>query len=125
MGVGQLKMSNNLETIAVSLKRIQNEGGSGNFIIFTIPTKAHYYIQFAGEAGDSRLYAEAVSNNYLTPKFALSKDQMIQLQSAGWHPPSADKGNFYQEWQARTDEDRIAIAKEILGIFYGSVWLNP
>ncbi len=118
-------MSNNLERIAASLKRIQNEGGSGNFVIFTIPAKAYYYIQFAGEVGDARLYAEAVSNNYLTPKFALDKDQMTQLQSVGWHSPSTDKVNFYQEWQARTDEDRIAIAQEILDVFTEVYGLIP
>lgn len=109
-------MNDNLVTIVNSLKRIQTEGGSGNFVVLNISTPKNYYIQFTGESGKSKLYAEAVSNNYLQPEFVLSEKQIAQLQSIGWCSPPVD-GNFYQEWQARNDEDRELIAEVVMLTF--------
>jgi hypothetical protein len=118
-------MKDNLKTIINSLKRIQKEGGAGNFVIFTADANKNYYIQFAGEAGSSKLYAEAVSNNYLPPQFRLGEKQIIQLQSIGWNTPPPDGVNFYREWHAKTDEDRLIIAQEIMHTFVEVYGLNP
>ena len=116
-------MKDNLKTIVNSLRHIQTEGGIGNFVVFIADANKNYFIQFAGEAGSSELHAEAVSNNFLSPEFRLSERQVIQLQSMGWTPP--DEVNFYREWQAKTDEDRLVIAQETMDSFVKVYGLNP
>jgi len=110
-------MSDNLQVIINALRQIQTEGGDGNFVILECPG-GNRYIQFSGERGSSGLEAEAVSNEYLEPDFALDPDQEFRLQAMGWTPPAhGSKDNFCREWQANTDGERRAIAREVMQAF--------
>ena len=107
----------NVATIATLLQRIQEEGGTGNFVVFIADAEANYYIQFAGEASEPELYAEAVSNEFLEPKFKLNQDQISALQALGWSAPSSDRVNFYRDWHATNHEHRVHIAREVMRTF--------
>ena len=97
--------------IAEFLRLIQEKGREGNFVHFVVDAQKNYYIQFTAECGKTSLYAEAVSNEYLKPEFALTTEQIAHLRSMGWNAPGP---NFYQEREAITDEDRLQIAQEVI-----------
>lgn len=107
-------MPDNVARIMTYLQQIQEEGGSNNFVVFVANPEANYYIQFAGEVGQSKLYAEAVSNNFLEPKFKLNDAQISHLETLGWKAPPPDGMNFFREWQADTEVDRQQIAQEVM-----------
>ncbi len=71
----------NVARIVECLRRLQNEGGDGNFAIFK--AQSGYYVQFAGNPNNPSLYAEAVSNKYLNQDLKLSVDQEQRLQTMG------------------------------------------
>lgn len=106
-----LEMEDVLAKITESLRCIQEEGGEGNYVHFVVGAEMNYYIQFAAECGRTSLYAEAVSNEYLKPEFALTTEQIAHLRSMGWNAPGP---NFYQDREAITDEDRLQIAQEVI-----------
>jgi len=103
----------NVTLIVEALRRIQLEGGSGNFCIFVADPKANYYIQFAGQPGDAVLYAEAVGNEFLKRRHRLGADQIQRLESLGWNPPYGTP-NFHRQWRASDYEDRERIAHQVL-----------
>jgi hypothetical protein len=113
-----------IKSIVTALRRIQEEGGSGNFVIFTAGAKENYYIQFAGGVGEPKLYAEAVSNECLEPALWLNEDQIARLQSMGWNPPTGTP-NFHREWQATTDSDRLVIASAVMLTFVEIYGVSP
>lgn len=113
-----------LFTIANSLKRLQTEGGSGNFVVLTADADRNYYVQFAVACGETELYAEAVGNEFLAPAHALRPDQVARLQSMGWCPP-AGSPNFSREWQAVDDGDRLAVAREVMRVFAEVYGVEP
>jgi hypothetical protein len=107
----------NLQIIVTSLRRIQEEGGSDNFVIFLIDKEGNYYIQFAGSRGESELHAEAVSNQFLVPKYKLTEGQITLLETIGWNPPSSSPDgspNFYRGYEASTDNERQIIAHDVI-----------
>jgi hypothetical protein len=105
--------------IAESLRRVQKEGGDANYAHFVVDDEKNYYIQFIAECGKTYLWAEAVSNEYLKPEFALTTEQIARLRSLGWNAPVGEGPNlyFYQSREAATDEDRLQIAREVMQAF--------
>jgi hypothetical protein len=109
-----------VSAIAKSLRRIQEEGGSGSFAILTADEAKNYYIQFMGEQGEPLLYCEAVSNEVLEPAYALTADQIAKLSQLGWEKPGQASGtgpNYSRDWMARDDVDRLYIAQEVMDAF--------
>ena len=115
-GSGAVKVEGNAATIAEFLRRLQEEGGRGNFVIFTVDSRKGYYIQCAAGYGQARLWAEAASNEFVDPEFALSSERSARLESMGWNAPrkSSKIANFHREWEANGGEDRSRIASEIV-----------
>ena len=107
-------MLDHLTTIYEALQQLHREGGHSNFVIFTAEHIESYYVQVAGERGGPRLYAEAVSNDFLRPEFALTPKQIAHMRQLGWQLPEQGEGNFFREWQARFDADRRQVAQFIL-----------
>lgn len=107
-------MTDHLTTISEALRQLHLEGGHSNFVIFTAEHIESYYVQVGGERGGPRLYAEAVSNDFLRPEFALTPKQIAHMQALGWQLPEHGEGNFYREWQAHFDADRQQVAQLIL-----------
>jgi hypothetical protein len=105
-----------LSAIVSALRRIQTEGGDGNFVIFS-DEKTGYYIQFAGEKGGRRLYEEAVSNNALMSPLILNQTQIEKLLAMGWTAASPIDINFFREWYAESDFERTQIANEVQRTF--------
>lgn len=118
-------MADNLDVIVECLRRIQTEGAdiAGNAAIFTADGARNYYIQFAAghdntpDAHDGTyLYAEAVGNEYLDRKFALSRQQVMSLQALGWNLPDGS-GNYWRTYQAADDRERQWIAQDVMQAF--------
>lgn len=109
-------MLDHLTTIYEALQQLHREGGHSNFVIFTAEHIESYYVQVAGERGGPRLYAEAVSNDFLRPEFALTQNQIARMRALGWQLPLPEQGegNFFREWQADLDADRLKVAQFIL-----------
>jgi len=118
-------MDDNLATIATPLRRIQEEGGDGNFVIFVADEEKNYYIQFVAARGAMRLYAEAASNDFVSQGFVLGADQIALLQSIGWEPPTYSSPNFHRVWEAADDNDRLLIANEVMRAFVEVYGLSP
>ncbi len=96
------------------LRRLVEEGGDHNFVIFesaeTGGRSANYYLQFGTSCGSAVIYGEAVSNYYLERPFRLSNRQKAQLARLGWNPPRPKKSpNYYRYWQVLNDRDRDAV----------------
>jgi type III secretion system-like peptide-binding chaperone len=105
----------NVRWITAQLRKIQQEGGKANHVIFTADILRGYYIQFTSGKGSPDLRGEAVSNHYLPPEHALDSDQMALMKSLEWK--IKEKQNYYRTWQARTDDDRKAIAQAVVRTF--------
>lgn len=116
----------NLDLIVTSLRGIQSEGGEGNFAVFDLENGRNYYIQFSGSPGESQLYAEAVSNEFLSSNAILTANQMAQLQSLGWNSPDPNVSpNFYRTWVAENDNQRTTIGLHILEAFEQVYGMQP
>ena len=100
-------MNDHLDSISQSLNRLHREGEAG---IYKVSEEKKYYIQASGEKGGDTLYVEAVSNNFLAPKFQLDQNKESQLRSLGWIPPEKSEGNFYRELVVKSDQDRKEVA---------------
>ena len=97
------------------LRRLVEEGGDHNFVIFeavkTGGRSANYYVQFGTSCGSAVIYGEAVSNHYLERPFTLGKRQKARLARLGWNPPRRGKSpNYSRYWQVLNDQDREAVA---------------
>jgi hypothetical protein len=117
--------SANLVTIVTTLRQIQAEGGAQNFVIFKADDEKNYYIQFTSGRGDMKLYAEAVSNKYLSPQFALNAEQIQALKKLGWAPPVEGFVNFNRTWDADNDAQRLAIARLVMRTFGEIYGIDP
>jgi hypothetical protein len=121
-----ITINESMPIISASLRRIQTEGESiANFVIFIADKEKNYYIQVAPESTFSpysqktdeySLYAEAVGNAILDPKYALQPSQIEQTRSLGWKASSLTP-NFYQTWRAESDNERNLIARIIIDTF--------
>ncbi len=107
-------MIEHLTTIYEALQQLHREGGHSNFAIFTAEHIESYYVQVAGERGGPRLYAEAVSNDFLRLEFALTETQISRMRGLGWQLPEQGEGNFFREWQATSDAHRRSVAQFLL-----------
>ena len=94
-----------------------------NIAIFIADPSKNIYIQFAAghdDTPDGRdahlLYAEAVSNEFLAPDRQLTSQKVLALKLSGWSEPRHSP-NFSRVWTAETDDDRIAIAREVVRLF--------
>ncbi len=101
--------------ISDSLKKLQSEGGMGNFAIFKADDKKNYYIQFSGAKGEKALYAEAVSNDFIKPENKISEGKIQLLQKLGWKTKVGE--NYQKVFITSTDEDRKKVEEEMLLIF--------
>jgi hypothetical protein len=107
-------MEENLANMVAALRQIQDDGGDGNFVVFTADPMKNYYILFIGELAEDNLFGEAVSNEFLDWPNELTPAQENRLRALGWQDGEA---NFFQEWSAHDDEDREEIAHVIMQTF--------
>jgi hypothetical protein len=115
----------NVGMIAQHLGRIQQEGGQGNFVIFVADEKANYFIQFAGQQGDTFLFAEASGNPVIPGNYRLSPEKLSKLQGLGWTPPLQSEMNYHRHWQASSYDDRLAIAQAVMRTFIEVYGVDP
>lgn len=109
-------MDANLQKILDSLRTIMEDGNDENIFLVFADRRKNYFIQFATSYGETSLFGEAVSNEYLEAPNKLTSQQMMKLAQLGWKPPNPPETlNFYREWEhIATDEDRLTIAKNVL-----------
>lgn len=98
------------------LKRILNDGGSGNFIVMEEPVTG-YYVQVAAGKGDRTMHLEAVGNEYLPDDRQLADTQETALTRLGWNRPGGDLRNFSQDRQSSTDQQLQDIMDMIITTF--------
>jgi len=91
--------------IALNLRKIQKDGGEGNFVIFTVDAEANTYIQLTGRKDDAKMIAETPGN------------QNDLLEILGWQPPTDDEMNYQRTWWASSHEERLMVAQEIMRTF--------
>lgn len=108
------KQATSEQLIVGGLRRLYEEGGSGNFAIFTADVEKGYYVQFAGARGDSSLWAEAMSNQFLDSGFALDAGQLQRLRKLGWDVDGAGPNCSRSDWSAANDDERWQIAAEVV-----------
>lgn len=97
-------MADATSTILENLRRIQTEGGDGNFVIFELPSGD--YVQFAGENGGTRLYGEASHDE-------ISETQRLKLESLGWQI-TPDDYNYNREWHTNTESGRKEVVDFVM-----------
>jgi len=104
------------DQIADCLRRLTEEGGSRNFVIFEVGE--HHYVQFRSSCGSAVMYGEASSGQYCRPNcpYAPTAAERTRLLGLGWRPPTRRKFlNFYRFWPFISERDRQAIAETAVG----------
>jgi hypothetical protein len=119
MFVGGKSADKNILDIVNAIRRIQAEGDGeeDSFAIFALADDRNYFVQALGRKDDKTMLAEAVSNNFLEPEFALSEEQTAQLLEMGWNPPEgkdSPRCNFWREPKLFTDANRQELARFLL-----------
>ena len=110
-------------TINENLRKIQEEGGRGNFVVFEADSGANYYIQFAGQKGDSSLYGEAVGNDFISEGYKLNAEPACPTtRQLGW---SAAGANYSQRWEAASDAERETIAQLVVQTLRDVYGIDP
>ncbi len=97
------------------LRRLTEEGGSHNFVIFQVG-RCHY-VQFAASCGSATMYGEASSGRYCTPGCTCltTPAQRAHLRRLGWHPPTrTTRLNFYRYWSFISEHDPRTIAETVV-----------
>lgn len=107
-------MEDHATTIYQTLLRVYNEGGPDSFAVFIADEEKNYYIQVAGEKEGDSLYAEAVSNAFLSPNFQIDDAKVKQLQEMGWDIPTTNEENFSKTWSINSDTDRRNVSNFLL-----------
>jgi hypothetical protein len=103
-------MTDQLTTIYEALIRLHNEGGTGNFVVFTAHDEKNYYVQVAGEKEGDSLFVEAVGNKSLTTQFRLNEIKINHLMQLGWTGSGEDE-NFNKTISINSDVDRRNVAE--------------
>lgn len=111
-----------IDTIISLLDRLQSEGNSDSYVIFSIQEQPDYFIQIAPEQDETPplFYAEAASNEHIEPPYQLSSEQIQKLLDIGWQAPKPGYLNFYGYFK----DDKELIAKVILQTFVEVYQLN-
>jgi hypothetical protein len=118
-------MNDTIALIADHIGKIQTEGDDiyDNVAIFIADPTKNIYIQFAAGhddtpdgRGEYLLYAEAVSNEFIAPDRQLTSQKILALKLSGWSEPRHSP-NYTRVWTAGSDDDRIAIASEVIRLF--------
>ncbi len=112
-------MSAHEQQLIQNLKRMLTEGGMGNFLIVSC---GDAYFQFAAGRGETQIYCEAVSNEYLPRGRQLSGEQSKQLQALGFEPPDEGTHNFSRNFAVAADSalsDLASRTLRILSTVYG------
>ena len=111
------------ERIADAIKRIQTEGGDGNFAICHVSAERNYYVQFSSSPSETSVWAEAVSNAFLYGPAELTPVQEATLIDLGWSPPDDPDSNYTRQCPSASDADRQLVAElawETLRTVYGA-----
>jgi hypothetical protein len=101
------------EQIGEALRRLTEEGGTNNFVIFEVG-ECHY-VQFLASCGTAVMYGEASSGRYCRPNCTCAPNaaERRRLLELGWRPPTRRKFlNFYRYWPFITADDRKAIVDQ-------------
>ena len=104
-----------IEQIQAALRRLLGEGGEGNFAVFFANREKNRYVQVAGARGGRRLWAEAVSNDYLPSAAQLDSAALGQLERQGWRPPGDGTENHSRSWDLAIDGDLSRLGEWLLG----------
>jgi hypothetical protein len=116
----------NIDDIVNSLRRIQTEGGNGNFAVFILDQQKNYYVQFSGSPDNTQLYAEAVSNEFIAAEGQLPLDYATQLNRLGWiSPEQGGSPNYSRTWTAENDAHRRSIADRVIETFMTVYGMQP
>ena len=117
----------------LNLLMVQGASGAGNYLIAQCNG---YYVQFAGQRGDTDLYCEAVSNNYLGGAgegAPLGPRQIARIRALGFRDPmvgrrhkavksgkpaKGQKVNFYRHADASSEVKLYEIAAATLTLFH-------
>ena len=97
------------------LRRLTEEGGSDNYVIFQVG-RCHY-VQFAASCGAATMYGEASSGRYCTfgCTCLTTPAQRAHLLRLGWHPPARTKLlNFHRYWSFISEHDQRTIAETVV-----------
>jgi hypothetical protein len=107
----------------------------GHFIIATtsprdIDSSKTYYVQFAAQRGDPKVYAEVVGNEYIEPPYQLSVEQTARIEAAGWTLERVGTvggiGNYGREWildASHSTPERVA--EKIIALFQNVYGIPP
>jgi hypothetical protein len=96
----------NVRLMATWLKRIQEDGGDANWVVFA-DKQRQVFAQFSGVINRSTLQGEVPG----VTKPPLTAGQLATLRSLGWEVTSA---NHYRDFEARTDGERLAVAQHVM-----------
>lgn len=96
----------NVRFISDWLKRIQQDGGNANWVIFDPYSQGNIFIQVDGYINNPTLRAQAAFINNA------SASQIATLKALGWEVwDVAYPENYSRNFEARTDSERMSIAQ--------------
>ncbi len=92
-------MGINTHILTPFIEQVLTQGGQSNFLIVQLTKE--YYIQIVAREGDTLIWVEAVSNNYLAANKALDDAQIQKLKSLDWK--EQEDSNFFQDFDIYSD----------------------
>jgi hypothetical protein len=104
--------------IALDLKKLRTDGGSGNFMIVSADD---IYVQFACSRGSSQIHCEAVGNDYLDRQHRLPPEKVDELEKLHFDLQD-EPANFVREFEVASEEHARELARlglDILERIYG------
>lgn len=102
-----------VDDIVDDLRRLLTEGGDGNYLVLSSDV---YYVQFAGQPGDTGLHCEAVSDIFLPEDRALSRSGRDRLEALGFAQDSPEE-NFHRVFDVTSEEALRQIVEKAVSIF--------
>ena len=104
-----------LKEIPIAIRKINKEGGENNYLILHIERSKNYYLQFGGQKDTNYIYAEVVSNAYLSEGNKLSDHQMDIIKNLGYKQEFEGE-NFIQYFTIDTQDQFDDLIKNITRI---------
>lgn len=102
----------NHELMLSIIEQLVEKGGYENFAVISL--SKDYYVQLSAEKGDSEIYCEAVSNNYLPEGQQLSEAQIQELTRLNWHPPTSPQENYSNKFTVNSPTEKNELVNYLI-----------
>ena len=103
---------NNHELLSSIIEKLISKGGYENFAIINLSNG--YYVQLSAEIGDTKVYCEAVSDNYLKYGNKLPPTQIEALKVLKWEDPASPQDNYSTVFSVNSAAEKLELVNHLM-----------